>query len=57
MLADLLTGDCMHWPRIAGIVEELYDAAVLPGVTRPMAIRLKTDEIRRVITVGEPEPL
>jgi hypothetical protein len=28
-----------------------------PGVVRPMAIGLKTDEIRRVITVGEPEPL
>jgi hypothetical protein len=30
----------------------LYDVAVLPGVHRPMAIGLKTDAIRRVITVA-----
>ena len=57
MVVDLRTGDTVHWLRIEGIVEELYDVAVLPGATRPMAIGLKTDEIRRVITVGEPEPL
>ncbi|MCA9660695.1 MAG: hypothetical protein KC486_20300, partial [Myxococcales bacterium] len=32
---------------------ELYDVAVLPGVRRPMALGLRTDEIRRVITIGE----
>ena len=47
----------MHWLRIEGVVEELYDVAVLPGVRRPMAIGLKTDEIRRMITVGAPEAL
>jgi uncharacterized protein (TIGR03032 family) len=57
MVVDLRTGDAVHWLRIEGIVEELYDVAVLPGVIRPMAIGLKTDEIRRVISVGEPQPL
>ncbi len=49
---DLRSGDIVHWLRIEGVVEELYDVAVLPGVRRPMAIGFKTDEIRRVITIG-----
>ena len=57
MVVDLRTGDAVHWLRIEGVVEELYDVAVLPGVRRPMAIGLKTDEIRRMITVGAPEAL
>lgn len=50
---DLRNGDIVHWLRIDGIVEELYDVVVLPGVRRPMAIGFRTDEIRRVISVGE----
>ena len=57
MVVDLRTGDAVHWLRIEGVVEELYDVAVLPGVRRPMAIGLKTDEIRRMITVGAPQEL
>jgi uncharacterized protein (TIGR03032 family) len=49
---DLRTGDVVHWLRIEGVVRELYDVSVLPGVRRPMALGLKTDEIRRVISVG-----
>ncbi len=49
---DLRTGDIVHWLRIEGIVHELYDVAVLPGVHRPMALGFKTDEIRRVLTIG-----
>jgi hypothetical protein len=49
-------------PRVAWTtgdldVHHIAVEAVLPAVVRPMAIGLKTDEIRRVITVGEPEPL
>jgi uncharacterized protein (TIGR03032 family) len=51
---DLRTGDAVHWLRIEGIVEELYDVVVLPGVRRPMAFGFKTDEIRRVVKVGTP---
>jgi hypothetical protein len=47
----------VHWLRIEGVVEEFYDVVLLPGVRRPMALGLKTDEIRRVITVDEPQPL
>jgi uncharacterized protein (TIGR03032 family) len=49
---DLRSGDAVHWLRITGMIEELYDVAVLPEVRRPMAIGIKTDEIRRVITVA-----
>lgn len=49
---DLRTGDVVHWLRIDGVIEELYDVAVIPGVRRPMALGFKTDEIRRVITVA-----
>ncbi len=45
----------MHWLRIEGVVDELYDVAVLPNVKRPMAIGLKTDEIRRVLSIAPNE--
>ncbi|MEO1996822.1 MAG: TIGR03032 family protein [Planctomycetaceae bacterium] len=54
---DLRTGDTAHWLRIEGIVEELYDVIVLPGVRRPQAVGFKTDEIRRMLRVGEEQPL
>jgi uncharacterized protein (TIGR03032 family) len=52
LVIDLRTGDIVHWLRIEGIVEELYDVVVLPGVQRPMAVGFKTDEIRRIVTIG-----
>ena len=53
MVVDLRTGDTVHWVRLAGVVQELYDVVVLPGVRRPSAIGFKSDSIRRVITVGD----
>jgi uncharacterized protein (TIGR03032 family) len=50
MVIDLKSGDCVHHATIGGVVEELYDVVVLPGVRRPMALGFKTDEIRRMIT-------
>ena len=55
LVIDLRTGDIVHWLRIEGIVTELYDVAVLPGMRRPMAIGFKTDEIRRVVRIGSVE--
>ena len=54
---DLRTGDAVHWLRFEGLVDELYDVITLPGVRRPMALGFRTDEIRRVISVGEAESL
>jgi len=39
--------------RIEGIVQELYDVAVLPGVQRPMALGFLSDEIRRMLSVDD----
>jgi uncharacterized protein (TIGR03032 family) len=50
---DLRTGAIAHWLRFEGMVTEMYDAVVLPRVSRPMALGLKTDEIARLLTVGE----
>lgn len=50
---DLKRGDVVHSLRIEGVVSELYDVAVLPGVHRPAALGFKTDEIRRVISIGQ----
>jgi uncharacterized protein (TIGR03032 family) len=52
LVINLKSGDIVHWLRVEGMVEELYDVAVLPGVRRPMAIGFVSDEIRRMITVG-----
>jgi uncharacterized protein (TIGR03032 family) len=54
---DLRRGDVIHWIRIEGLVTELYDVAVLPGVRRPMALGFKTDEIQRTIVLGDPGTL
>lgn len=49
---DLRTGDVVHWVRLEGMVSELYDVVVLPGVVRPMALGFKTDEIQRLLSLG-----
>jgi uncharacterized protein (TIGR03032 family) len=49
---DLQTGDCIEWLRIEGQVSKLYDVAVLPGVTRPMALGFKSEEIERLLSIG-----
>ncbi len=52
---DLRSGDVVHWIRIEGVVVELYDVVTLPGVVRPQALGFKTDEIRRVLRIGNTE--
>jgi uncharacterized protein (TIGR03032 family) len=54
---DLRSGDAVHWLRIEGVVQELYDVVVLPGVSRPSALGLRTDEIRRTLSMDEPGSL
>ena len=50
-IINLQTGDIVHWLRIEGIIAELYDVAVLPGVQYPGCIGLQQpDELRRVAT-------
>lgn len=53
LVVDTRTGDTTGWIRIEGVVSELYDVAALPGVRRPAAIGLKTDEIKRLIAIDD----
>ncbi len=47
---DLNSGACVHWFRLDGAVAELYDLAVVPGVTRPMSLGFGSNEILGLIT-------
>lgn len=48
---DLRSGVVVHSLEIEGVVTELYDVQVLPGVRRPTALGFRTDEIARSITI------
>ena len=50
MVIDLQTGTALHWLYFQGVIEELFDVAVLPGVLQPQAIGLQSDEIQRLVT-------
>ena len=52
LVIDLEKGEIIHNINIHGVVEELYDVAVLPGVKRPMALGFQSDEIGHVLSVG-----
>src|SRR5262249_23492189 len=49
---DLLSGDVVHWLRLGGMVSELYDVATLPPLAQPMALGFKTNEVQRLLTIG-----
>jgi uncharacterized protein (TIGR03032 family) len=53
LIIDTRTGDTVEWVRIEGVVRELFDVAVLPGVRNPSALGFKTDEVLRVISMDE----
>jgi uncharacterized protein (TIGR03032 family) len=55
MVVDTKTGDTVQWVRLEGVVRELFDVAVLPGIRNPAAIGFKTDEIQRVISIDDGE--
>jgi uncharacterized protein (TIGR03032 family) len=56
-IIDLRTGAAVHRLRLAGIVKELYDVVVLPGVRLPMLLGVQTDEVQKTIAVGDEEIL
>ncbi len=57
MLIDLNTGTIVEWLRLEGIITELYDVQVLPGVECPMALGFQTDEISRLLTLDSMESI
>jgi len=50
LVVDLRDFTTPHWLRLGGVVRELYDVGVLPGVVRPMAVGFRSDEIRRYLS-------
>ena len=46
---DLRTGQVVHSLQIDGVVEELFDVVVLPGVRRPGALGFQDDAIDRLV--------
>lgn len=54
LVIDLRTGDTAEWLRFeGGLVQELYDVAVLPRVVRPKALGFKTEATQRHVIVSE----
>lgn len=52
-IVNLTTGDVEHTLSIEGIVEEIYDITLLPGIQTPMAIGLKNTDIQKMISIEE----
>ncbi|MBO6703742.1 MAG: TIGR03032 family protein [Pseudomonadales bacterium] len=52
-IVNLKTGDVEHSLELSGIVSELYDVALLPGIARPMTIGFKSDEIEHILSIGQ----
>jgi uncharacterized protein (TIGR03032 family) len=48
-VVSLATGDVEHRLLIEGVVEALYDVAVLRGVIRPSVVGFRTEEIRFLV--------
>ena len=48
-VVHLPSGEVRHHIGFSGVVEELYDVAVIPGAVRPMLLGFKTDEIKHMI--------
>ena len=55
LVIDTRSGDTVEWLRLEGVVRELFDVAVLPGVRNPAAIGFRTDEVHRVISIDDEE--
>lgn len=50
LVIDVNTGQLCHWLHFEGVVEELFDVVVLPGVRQPQALGFQGEEIERLVT-------
>src|SRR5882672_669465 len=50
-IVDITTGDIAHSVTIEGIVSELYEVSVIPGVRQPSMIGLTSEEQKRTISI------
>jgi len=46
IVIELTTGNIVEWLRMEGVIRELYDVLVLPGVRKSRLVGFKHDEIR-----------
>ena len=53
LIVDTETGDTVEWVRIEGVVRELFDVAILPGVRCPSLIGLKGTDVLRVLSIND----
>ncbi|MHB8789165.1 MAG: TIGR03032 family protein [Desulfobulbaceae bacterium] len=54
MVIELASGNIAHWLQFdGGLVTELYDLQVLPGVRMPTLLGFRSDDIQRLITFPE----
>lgn len=47
---NLVTGHVVHWLDFEGVVTELYDVQIIPGVQRPTVLGFRSAEIRQLIS-------
>jgi len=57
MVVNLSSGKVTHGLQISGVVEELFDVVVLPGVRRPRALGFQDDDIDRLVNFPGSEGL
>ena len=50
-VVDLMTGDVAHSVTIEGVVSELYEVVVVPGVTQPSMVGLNSEDQKRTISI------
>jgi uncharacterized protein (TIGR03032 family) len=48
-IVDLRSGEVVHWFLIEGPMRELFEVIALPGVRRPKALGLVSDEIQKLV--------
>lgn len=53
LVVDTRNGDTVEWLRLEGLVRELFDVAILPGVRNPAMIGFRSTEVQRVISIDE----
>lgn len=56
LVVNLTTGDIEHVLELRGVISELYDVGLLPGLRRPMALGFMADDIRFVLRPGPMTP-
>lgn len=50
LVIDLASGAVEQWLRFEGVVEELFDVVVLPGVRQPQLIGFQSEDIERLVS-------